>query len=135
MTTKFRLVNAFALAIFFSFTCSFANIKKAKQGPFFSNIRPIQEEILIIYKKTEKELDIYTFTPKNQLDKELMEAIENRLKVVTEQGVLSFSADQKNLVTIVIDPDTITEYEWSNTFNIIAQTYGYPSNHYKIIEL
>jgi len=131
MNAKHRLISAFILSIFFTFTCVFASINDNIKRKNFQD----QEKELMIFKKNEKGLDVYTFTPKNQLDKETMEAIENRMKVVTEQGVLSFSADDKNLVTLIIDPATITEDEWSNTFNIIAQTYGYSSNDYKIIEL
>jgi len=134
MTTKFRLVNAFALAIFFSFTCSFANIKKAKQEPFFSNIRPIQEEILTIYKKTEKELDIYSFTPKIQADRDLITAIENRLKV-TNKGVVSFSADDKNLVTLIIDPAVISRESLEHSLRVVTKIYEYYSDQYEIIEL
>jgi len=131
MITKFRLINAFILSIFFTFTCVFASINDNIKRENFQD----QEKELTIFKKNEKGLDVYTFTPKNQLDKETMEAIENRMKVVTEQGVLSFSADDKNLVSLIIDPTAITEDGLSHALAVAVKVHGYYSSDYIIIEL
>jgi len=131
MNTKHRLISAFILSIFFTLTCVFAGISNNIKREIFQD----QEEEITIYKKNEKGLDVYTFTPKNQLDKETLEAIENRMKVVTEQGVLSFSADDKNLVTLIIDPATITGDGLSHALAVAVKVHGYYSSNYTIIEL
>jgi len=134
MNTIFRLINAFVIAILFVFACSFANIKKTKQETFFSNIRPLQEEILVIYKKNEKELDLYTFTPKIQADRDLITAVENRLKVINK-GVVSFSANDKNLVTLIVNPAVITKEGLEHSLRIVTKIHEYYADQYKIIEL
>jgi len=134
MNAKLSFNQCFSLVyflyIFFTFSCVFANINDIMKKENFQN----QDTELVIYKKTEKGLDVYTFTPKNQLDKELMDAIENRLKV-NNDGVVSFSADEKNLVTLSIDSAVISEEELKHTFNVVCQTFSYLSNDYKIIRL
>jgi len=129
MKTKYRLTSAFVLSVFFTFTCVFAGTNNNIKNENF------QDQKLEIYKKKENGLDVYTFTPKNQIDKELMEAIENRLKVITEQAVLSFSADDKNLVTLKIAPDSITEDGLNLVLAIVVKIHEYYSSDYIIIEL
>jgi len=129
MKTKYRLISAFVLSVFFAFTCVFASTNNNIKNENF------QDQKIEIYKKKEKGLDVYTFTPKNQLNKELIDGIENRLKVITEQAVLSFSADDKNLVTLKIAPDAITEDGLNLVLAIVVKAHGYYSSDYIIIEL
>lgn len=79
---------------------------------------------LKITKKTEKGLDIYTFIPDSKIDKELLTAIENRLKVVVE-GFVSLSVNDKNEVKIVTDPAVITNEKLDFCFVVVAKAYGY----------
>jgi len=130
MNTKYNLKNTFLIFIFFTFTCVFASINNNIKNENFQD----QDKELLIYKKNEKDLDVYTFTPKNQLDKELINAVENRLKTINK-GVVSFSADEKNLVTLLVDPAVISEDELENTLAIVVKVHGYYSSDYKIIEL
>lgn len=91
-------------------------------------------DFLTIYKKKEKGLDVYTFTPKKQVDKETITMLENRLKVVAE-GFVSFSVDKKNVVKVVTDPSKITEDSLNLTMAIVVKIYEYLPTNYTIEEL
>lgn len=91
-------------------------------------------DFLTIYKKKEKGLDVYTFTPKITVDKETITALENRLKVVAE-GFVSFSADTKNVVKVVTDPSKITDDNLNLVMAVAVKIYDYYPTNYTIEEL
>jgi|SRR5690606_17251749 len=93
----------------------------------------VQEDVLTIYKKRKQELNVYTFTPQKQSDKELLSAIENRLKNMID-GFVSLSDKGNNLVEIIIDPHKITEDDFRRTMAIIVKLYDYYPTNYNIIE-
>lgn len=102
------------------------------------NLSPISasdsSDPLTIYKKREKGLDVYTFTPDKIPNKETAEAIENRLKNVVD-GFVSFTMNTKNEVKIVTDPSKITEKGLSLTLASIVKIHDYSPTNYEIIEL
>lgn len=91
-------------------------------------------DFLTIYKKKEKGLDVYTFTPKKKGDEETIKATENRLKVMVE-GFVSFSVDKKNMVKVVTDPNKITEDNLSLVMSIVVKIHEYLPTNYTIEEL
>lgn len=144
MKRKIYAQFIFVLAIFFMANSAFAKASATNgekilrnKVKFFESLVNIsddkKQDILTIQKKTKDGLDVYSFTPKQQSDKELLRAIENRLKVVAE-GFVSVSSDDKNVVTIVADPNKITESNLELSIDVVIKIYGYYRGNYKIEE-
>jgi|GEM_PF-1247750 len=137
MSAKYHLIRVFTLSVLFTFSSVFAgtndNIKRESSSQKHKSFEE-QDRELIIYKKSEKQLDVYTFTPKKQVDKDVIIAVENRLKVLN-QGVVSFSRDDKNLVTLTVDPAVITKEGLEQSLSIVIKIHEYYSSECKIIEL
>jgi len=137
MSAKFYSISVFIMLVFFTFPCVFAgtndNIKNYIFSEKYKNFEE-QDRELIIYKKTEKGLDLYKFTPNNQVDEDLIIDVENRLKVINQGGV-SFSRNDKNLVTLIVDPKLISEEELQRSLSIVIKIHEYYYSECKIIEL
>ena len=144
MKKKIYTQFIFVLAIFFMANSAFA-IESTKNGveilrdkliffePFVKISDHKKQDILTIHKKTKDGLDVYTFSPGKQSDKELLLAIENRLKVVTE-GFISVTSNDENEVKIITNPMEITEEGLEFSIAVVIKIYGYYRGNYKIEE-
>ena len=134
----------FVLAIFFMVNSAFAKTSttdgedilrnKVKLFESFGKISDDKkQDILTIHKKTKDGLDIYTFTPEQKSNKELLLAIENRLKVMVE-GFISVTSDDENVVKIITDPTKVAEEGLELSIAAVIKVYGYYRGNYKIEE-
>lgn len=134
MKLKNYIKLIFVLAVFLAADGVFSMPGKIRNNDISTFSGGISNDILTIYKKREKGLDVYTFTPEKKADKEVISAIENRLKVLID-GFVSFSVDKKNEVKIVTDPSKISEEGLKQTIAIIVPIYEYYPTNYKIEKL
>ena len=142
MKTKLKTINTMKKKIYLQFVTvlvcfvvgnTFAN-NANNQGVICKEVFAVHQMIqqspdvndreLQITKKTEKGLDIYTFSPDNEVDKETLAAIENRLKVVAE-GFVSLSVNDKNEVKLVTNPGVITDERLDFCLRVVAKVYEY----------
>jgi len=141
MKREFYTQFIFIIAVFFMANTAFSNTDKANNEDLltisliFSSISgdEMQDGILTIHKTTKNGLDIYTFTPEKHIDKEIILAVENRLKVMIE-GFVSLSTNDKNVVKIVTDPAKITTEGLERSINIVIRFYEFNNGNYKIEE-
>src|SRR5690554_774765 len=141
MKREFYTQFIFIIAVFFMANTVFSNTDKANNEDLltisliFSSISgdEMQDGILTIHKTTKNGLDIYTFTPEKHIDKEIILAIENRLKVMIE-GFVSVSANDKNVIKIVTDPTKITAEGLERSINIVIRFYEFNNGNYQIEE-
>lgn len=118
------------LAVIFTANNAFSMSEEGKDKTAFFDI--VQDDIIKIYKKTEKGIDTYTYQPKGTLDEYTITAIESRLKNMYDEMV-SFSVDEKNVVKLVMKP-IASEDEFNRIIAIVTKPYEYYQGNFEIIE-
>lgn len=134
----FAIITFFIASNAFSKTYGFAEketliLKKRVPTVLTKVLITEEQDILTVYKKSQKGLDVYTFNPGKKSDKELMTAIENRLKNTTT-GFVSLSSNSQNTVKLVIDPSKIKKHDFEVVMGVVVKMYEYYPTNYNIIE-
>lgn len=134
MKLKNYIKLIFVLAVFLTVDRAFSMTEETGNPNISEFSENFSNDFLTIYKKREKGLDVYTFTPKRERDKETILALENRLKNTVE-GFVSFSVDKKNEVKVVTDPSKIIAEGLDLTLRVAVKIYEYSPNNYTIEQL